>query len=447
MSRQEDGPGLREGTVTVSALNALAREVVETQIPLLWVAGEVSNFTKAASGHCYFVLKDAQAQVRCTLFRHRAQSLKVTPANGDQVEVRAIPTLYEARGEFQLNIEQLRRGGMGQLFEAFERLKQKLRAEGLFDQGRKRPLPVFPRCIGVVTSPAGAALRDVLTTLRRRMPAIRIIVYPTLVQGAGAGERVAEAIAVASRRAECDVLLLCRGGGSIEDLWAFNEEVVARAIVASSIPVVSGVGHETDFTIADFVADLRAPTPTGAAELVSPDRLQWLRRWADLRHRWRRAGARQMENRMQHLDNLARRLVHPGEQLRARAQRIAQLRDRLIRGARQLLDRKSWVLRDALTSWRASRPDRRRNSLLLRRLHASLAHSSLHQQHALNTRLARLSGKLEGMDPLGVLQRGYGIVRNSAGEVVSEAAHLRVGEELSIQFARGGARARVEDLT
>ena len=269
-----DATAIAGGPLTVTQFNAIARQQIERNLPLLWIAGEISNFTRAPSGHCYFSLKDERAQVRCVMFRSRLQNLEFAPGNGMQVEVRAVPTLYEARGEFQLGVENMRKAGLGALFEKFARLKTKLEAEGIFASERKRPVPRFPRRIGVITSPAAAALRDVLTTLRRRMPSIPVIIYPTLVQGDSARTQIAAAIAIAGARAECDVLILCRGGGSIEDLWAFNEESVARAMVASPIPIVSGVGHETDFTIADFVADARAPTPTGAAELVSPNRVE-----------------------------------------------------------------------------------------------------------------------------------------------------------------------------
>ncbi|MFP5403699.1 MAG: exodeoxyribonuclease VII large subunit [Gammaproteobacteria bacterium] len=243
--------------LTVSELNRMARRALESQLPLLWVEGEVSNFTRAASGHWYFSLKDANAQVRCVMFRGRNQFADFTPANGDHVEVRALPSLYEARGDFQLGAEQIRRAGAGRLYEAFLKLKARLDAEGLFDPAKKRALPRFPRTLGIVTSPQAAALHDVLTALSRRMPGLPVILYPTPVQGAGAGAQIAAAIRTAGARAECDVLLVCRGGGSLEDLWAFNDEAVARAIAMSPMPVVSGVGHETDFTIADFAADLR----------------------------------------------------------------------------------------------------------------------------------------------------------------------------------------------
>ena len=251
--------------------------MLERSFPLLWISGEVSNFTRAASGHWYFSIKDQQAQMRCVMFRGRAQYAEFTPREGDRIEVRAVVTMYEPRGEVQLNVEAVRRTGQGRLYEAFLRLKAQLESEGLFAPERKRPLPAHPRAIGIVTSLQAAALRDVLTTLARRAPHIPVIVYPAPVQGAGSAEKLVAAVETANARREVDVLLVCRGGGSIEDLWSFNDEALARAIAASELPVVSGVGHETDFTIADFAADVRAPTPTGAAELASPQRALLLR--------------------------------------------------------------------------------------------------------------------------------------------------------------------------
>ena len=247
--------------LTVSALNQAVAQLLERNIPLTWVSGEISNFTRAASGHWYFTLKDQAAQVRAVMFRGRAQYAGFMPREGDKVEVRALVTLYAPRGDYQLSVEAIRRAGLGNLYEAFLQLKAQLTAEGLFDQQRKRTIPGFVRSIGIVTSPQAAALRDILTALQRRAPHIRIVLYPTPVQGEGSPQKIAQAIATASSRAECDVLLVCRGGGSIEDLWSFNEEIVARAIAACSMPVISGVGHETDFTISDFAADMRAATP------------------------------------------------------------------------------------------------------------------------------------------------------------------------------------------
>src|SRR6267142_1892948 len=323
--------------LTVSALARSIRDLLEHRYPLLWVAGEISDFTVAKSGHAYFVLKDRHAQLRCVMFRSRHQQLDWEPREGMQIEAQVLVSLYEARGDFQLNVETMRRAGLGARFEAFVRLRDKLEKEGLFDPAAKRPLPVLPRAIGVITSRDAAALRDVLTTLRRRNPSIAVVVYPVAVQGTRAGEEIASALALAGRRADCDVLLLVRGGGSIEDLWTFNEEIVARAVRACPLPVVTGIGHETDFTIADFAADRRAPTPTAAAELVSPERARLLDAVSRLAKRIDAHARRELERRMLHVDQLARRLVHPGARLAAQAELLTQLRLRLASTAARLL--------------------------------------------------------------------------------------------------------------
>ena len=389
--------------ISVAELNRRAREFIEAGFSLLWVAGEISNFTRAVSGHCYFSLKDATAQVRCVFFRHKAGLIDWKPENGMQVEVRALPTLYEARGDFQLTVEGMRRSGLGALFEAFERLKRKLEREGLFDSSRRKPIPEFPRSVGVVTSPKAAALGDVLTTLARRMPGIRVVLYPTPVQGEGAGAKIAQAIRAASARMEVDVLIVCRGGGSMEDLWAFNEEIVARAIVDCAMPVVSGVGHETDFTIADFVADARAPTPTAAAELVSPNRVELLVRLGVLAARLSRDLDRALNTRMQHLDYLGKRLVHPGERIDAQIARQRELRLRLQHGQARLL---------------------RQHDAMLVKMKAGLAH----------------------LNPQAVLERGYSIVEKRGGQIVRSVEHIVAGESLRLTFARGAAQTRVEHI-
>mgnify|MGYP000032277122 CR=1 FL=1 len=386
--------------LSVSDLNRLARETLEQSFPLLWVAGEISNLTRAASGHWYFSLKDNKAQVRCAMFRSRNAALDWQPREGDHVEARALVTLYEARGEFQLTVESLRRAGLGALFEAFERLKARLEAEGLFDAARKRALPRYPRRIGIVTSPDAAALRDVLTTLRRRMPAIPVVIYPTPVQGKGAAALIASAIRAAGERAECDVLIVCRGGGSMEDLWQFNEEIVARAIVASPMPVVSGVGHETDFTIADFAADLRAPTPTAAAELVAPDQAALLAQVTQLRARIERQMKNALAQRMQHLDHLSRRLLSPLQQLAQRQSHLAQI--------------------------------------ALRLQHATARSLSQRQE-----RLARLAQNLAHLNPHGVLGRGYALVQTADGHIVRSNRELAPGQLLGLTLAEGQAEVQV----
>ncbi len=408
--------------ISVSELNRSARDLLERRFPLGWVAGEISNFKRYDSGHAYFTLKDAGAQVRCVMFRGRSQYMDWVPKEGMQVEVRALVTLYEPRGDFQLNVETMRRAGLGPLFERFVRLKDKLEREGVFDPAAKRPIPAFPKTVGVMTSIAAAALRDSLATLRRRNPSIEVIVYPVPVQGDGAAARIAAMLATASRRNECDVLLLVRGGGSIEDLWQFNEETVARAIRACTIPVVAGIGHETDFTIADFAADLRAPTPTAAAEAVSPLRDALFKRLAELAGRGTRGTLRRIDTEIQRVDALARRLVHPRARLAASGRLLGQVVARLV----------------------AARPGvaalERERSGLARRL-AFAIERNLERS---GQRLGRLAAGLAGLDPAAVLARGYSVTRSSKGEVVRDAAALAVGETLSSTFSRGRATSEVK---
>lgn len=437
----------RVPVLTVSELNRMARRVLEGQLPLLWVEGEVSNFTRAASGHWYFSLKDAQAQVRCVMFRGRNQFADFTPANGDHVEIRALPSLYEARGEFQLGAEAIRRAGAGRLYEAFLRLKARLAAEGLFDAARKRALPRFPRCLGVVTSPQAAALHDVLTALRRRMPGLPVIVYPTPVQGATAGAQIAAAIRAAGARAECDVLLVCRGGGALEDLWAFNDEGLARAIVASPIPVVSGVGHETDFTLADFAADLRAPTPTAAAELACPSRDERLQQLTHLARVMTHRIARRQQGEMQRVDYLARSLIHPAEQLRQRRRELDHLGARLQQAANSRLGRETLryasLARRLVTPRHHVRRAQQQLATLETRVPRALTAALVHKQLT----LARLASSLAHLNPEGVLARGYSIVQTESGAVVQDAGALEVGERLAIRFHRGRASVDVKATT
>ncbi len=449
MDLLDDHPGSTPASpvLTVSELNRMARRALESQLPLLWVEGEVSNFTRAASGHWYFSLKDANAQVRCVMFRGRNQFAGFTPANGDHVEIRALPSLYEARGEFQLGAEAIRRAGAGRLYEAFLKLKAKLEAEGLFDPLKKRTLPRFPRCLGVVTSPQAAALHDVLTALARRMPGLPVIVYPTPVQGAGAGAQIAAAIRTAGARAECDVLLVCRGGGSLEDLWAFNDEAVARAIAASPMPVVSGVGHETDFTLADFAADLRAPTPTAAAELASPVRQELLLRLGHLAHQLQHHLARRQHGAMHRLDYLARRLVHPADQLRRRQAELSQLAQHLQHAGTTRLTREQ--LRLARLNQRLVTPrhviQREQQRLDALDLRGRRAVQGIFGQRRLN--MARLASSLDHLNPEGVLARGYSIVQLEDGTVVQDASALNTGDAVGIRFHRGQACARVESTS
>ncbi len=429
----------------VSELNRNVRVMLEHTFPLLWVSGEISNFKRYPSGHWYFSLKDDSAQVRCVMFRHRNLYLDWHPRDGMQVEVQALVTLYEARGEFQLTIEQLRHAGLGALFEAFERLKTKLQQEGLFDPAHKRSLPLHPRQIGIVTSLHTAALRDVLTTLHRRMPSIPVVIYPAPVQGDGAAASIVTALQTAAQRAECDVLILCRGGGSIEDLWTFNEEIVARAIAACPIPVVTGIGHETDFTIADFVADVRAPTPTGAAQLVSPDKQEILLQLQQWQHRLQRALRQQLERRMQTLDLLAHRLTHPGEKIRHQQMYLQQIQERLKRDWSRQQDTRYWQLDDFERRMHAGKPDITARIERQRELAMRLQYAMARRFEHLELVLERLRKHLIHLDPQAVLARGYSIAYTAQGDILRDSHQIRTGDPMHVIFSRGWARADVSE--
>jgi exodeoxyribonuclease VII large subunit len=410
--------------ITVTELNRLARAVLERDFPLLWVAGEVSNLTRAPSGHYYFTLKDAGAQVRCAMFRSRAQTLPWRLENGQQVEANALVSLYEARGDFQLNVESMRRAGLGRLYEAFLRLKEKLSTEGLFADERKRPLPRFPQRVGIVTSPRAAALRDVIVTLARRAPRLPVIIYPTLVQGTDAAGQIAAALETAAARNECDLLLLVRGGGSLEDLWSFNEEIVARAIAASPIPVIAGIGHETDITIADMAADRRAATPTAAAEIASTGWFEATGTVTALAAALRAAMRSGLEKRMQYVDLLTRRLVHPAEQLARSRQRLAHTASRLAAAGERLVARRHQRLAELRLRLTRARPN-----LDLRR-----------------TRLERAAAGLAALNPQAALARGYALVRTPDGQLVRSHRQLANGMALDLHFAQGGAEALVSKI-
>jgi exodeoxyribonuclease VII large subunit len=412
--------------LSVSSLNRNVRDLLEHRIPLLWVTGEISNLSMPRSGHWYFSLKDEAAQVRCVMFRNRSALLDWQPREGMHVEARALVTLYEARGDFQLNVEFMRQAGQGALYEAFLRLRDRLQSEGLFAEELKRPLPRYPRSVGIVTSLQAAALRDVLTTLARRNPALPVVIYPSAVQGAEAPAQLMRALAAANRRREVDVLILCRGGGSIEDLSGFNDEALARAIRASGIPLICGVGHETDFTIADFVADRRAPTPTAAAELVSRPRAEILGAIADLAGRLTRCTLRRLETLAQHADQLSRRVVHPGRRLALQREALAQLQARLTRAHGACMEQRRW------------------------RLQASRQRLGLGGAAALSRAsqsLVACSRALDHLDPRAVLQRGYSIVRDEQGHIVRGAGEVQPAQALDIAFASGTAKVRVDTVS
>ena len=434
---------------SVSELSQGIKNLLEREYPDVWVTGEVSNFRAAASGHLYFTLKDATAQLRVVCFRNQARYLKFKPQDGISVIARGRLSVYEARGEYQLYVEYLEPAGLGALQLAFEQLKQKLAAEGLFDTARKKPLPVLPRTIGVVTSPTGAVIRDILRILRRRFRNMNVLIYPVKVQGEGAAEEIVEGVKYFNREQNVDVMIVARGGGSLEDLWAFNEEVVARAIAASGIPVISAVGHETDFTIADFVADLRAATPSAAAELVVHRKQDFL---TELENRARRmtqivrlqlseARQRLTELRMHHaFQTLATRLAQ-------RAQRVDDAAASLERSMRSRLNvaRQEWLrasagvvrydFRRLLGLKRAALDDR------LGQFDAALRRVLTER----NNRLAQVEAILKERSPLAILHRGYSITRDAAGKIVRDAEAVALGSDISVRLARGELGATIKE--
>ena len=432
-----DGTDAAQQVLSVSILNQTVARMLERNFPLLWVSGEISNFTRATSGHWYFTLKDEGAQVRAVMFRGRAQYAGFIPKEGDRVEVRALVTLYAPRGDYQLNVEAVRRAGLGNLYEAFLQLKEKLTREGLFDPARKRALPVFARTIGIVTSLQAAALRDILTALQRRAPHIQVLIYPAPVQGEGAAEKIAGAIRLASARAECDVLLVCRGGGSIEDLWSFNDEGVARAIVACSMPVIAGVGHETDFTLADFAADLRAPTPTAAAELASTPRADWLVTLEAHADDLTRTLRRQLADTAQSLDWLSHRLTSPAATIRHERLKLQGWQTRLAHATRMPVARARHTLVQAGIRLSSRLPQtlplRRQLLEEARRLGSGIANVQAQRRLA----LASLAAQLELLNPQRTLERGYAMVTDARGNIVRAPAQVRPRENINLRLAQG----------
>jgi len=433
---------------SVGRLNKEVRMLLEHGMPTVWVEGEISNFSRPASGHWYFTLKDRDSQVRCAMFRGRNALLRFAPADGQRVIARARVTLFEPRGEYQLQVEHLEDSGVGALRREYERLKARLEAEGLFDASKKRPLPTVPGCIGVVTSPTGAAIRDILNILGRRFPAARVIIYPTAVQGRDAVPQLLEALSLATTRHECDVLIVARGGGSIEDLWAFNDETVARAIRSLPMPVVTGIGHEVDFTIADFVADLRAPTPSGAAELVVPDGATWRTGFARLAQRLLQALRRQLRNDSDYLVAMRRRLAlaHPGQRLRQNAQRLDELEQRLGSRVQLLLSDRRHRLQTLTTRLARTSPKAEvqrlthRHAVLDERLRRALPQ----RLEVLRQTLGTLARTLDAVSPLATLDRGFALVtRVTDGTLLRDAGAVDTGDLIDTRLVKGTLRARV----
>jgi exodeoxyribonuclease VII large subunit len=434
---------------SVSRLNMEVRSALENSFPLLWVTGEISNLAMPRSGHLYFSLKDASAQVRCAMFRNRRNLLRFQPGDGAQVIVRARVTVYEPRGDLQLVVEHMEPAGEGLLRQQIEELTRKLGDEGLFDEKRKKPLPSFPQRIGVVTSPSGAAVRDVLTVLKRRCPSIPVVIYPVPVQGKTAAGEIVDMLRIADLRKECDLLILTRGGGSLEDLMAFNDEQLARTIAGLSIPVISAIGHEVDTSISDHVADRRAPTPSAAAELASPDAEALLHRIALLDTRLERVHAQKLQRNMQRLDELGIRLQqqHPGVRLRLQGEKIATLKSRLEQARVNRLRILHASLATLTTRLQAQAPARRvsdaRSHLeRLARRSETVMRQRLAESGAKLTALAR---ELHAISPLATLERGYSITLNEKQQAITDSSQLRKGEELEIRFARGSIQCEVTE--
>jgi exodeoxyribonuclease VII large subunit len=435
---------------TVSELTAGIKETLEGAFPAIWVEGEISNLRVPSSGHAYFTLKDEGAQISAVLFRSRGRRVRFEPEDGMRVLAFGALDVYAARGQYQLVVELMEPQGLGALQLAFEQLKRKLEAEGLFDEGRKRKLPVYPRVIGIVTSPTGAAIRDMLNIIGRRFGDLRILIAPVRVQGDGAPAEIVQALVNLQEMVELDVIVVGRGGGSIEDLWAFNDEAVARAIVACRVPVISAVGHETDFTIADFVADLRAPTPSGAAELVVREKLAVVERLVDLYDRLKQAVAADVTAQRERLQFLTRRrvLTDPARPLRDLYRRLDDLQGRLrlgLRAGQRQVRHRLALLTQALN---AKNPAAKISAdiALLGQLRGRLLSGAAHGVQASRARFATSVGRLESLSPLAVLSRGYSVTRLPSGALVRSAAQARAGDLLEILLHQGALGARVTEV-
>jgi exodeoxyribonuclease VII large subunit len=438
-------PAGSQTAITVTQLNRLAKRLLESHFDFVWIEGELSNLATPASGHWYFSLKDDNAQVRCAMFRNRNQRLRIRPQNGQLVRLRARVSLYEGRGEFQLIVEHMEDAGAGALQRAFEALKLKLQNEGLFDSDRKRPLPAFPGRVAVVSSRSGAALRDVITVFERRFPAIRLSLFPVAVQGHEAAAQIVAALETVYRLDDFDAVLLTRGGGSAEDLSAFNDEALARKIAASPVPVVSAIGHEIDFTIADFVADRRAATPSAAAEMLSPDQRELSERLLNAERNLSRQLRRQVRLLEARLGGLRGRLRHPGERLREQAQRLDELELRLRRGMEVNLRHRQHEFSTQASRLRGCSPDTRlaqlqvSNRLLAERAARALQRALDRYRYALGL----LDTRLNAISPTRTLERGYAIVLDDQGRLVQDAARVKPGDITETRLKSGSLSSRV----
>lgn len=435
---------------TVSRLNTVVRLLLEQEMGLVWLTAEISNLVQHSSGHWYFTLKDSQAQVKAAMFKGQNRRVSFRPQNGQQILVQGQLSLYEARGDYQLIVEKMQPAGDGLLQMKLEALKTQLTAEGLFAPSRKRPLPAQPKQIGIITSPTGAAVHDMLTILARRDPSLPVILYPSAVQGESAVPALLAALATAWQRDECDVLIIGRGGGSLEDLWCFNDERVVRAIASSPIPIVSAVGHETDVTLADFAADLRAPTPSAAAELVSRDQQQQLHRLTQFIQRLKQAILLQQQRYVLRWQRQQSRLAaqNPQYKLQQKMQRQDELQWRLERVIKQLLDNSSRHYAEQTQRLQQASPARHLSALQQQHefLQQRLLKAIQNRQQDSLQQLAQLSGQLQALSPLQVLARGYSVTTNMSGKLIHEYSQVTPGEQLNIQLGKGALRVRTEEV-
>ncbi|WP_444900176.1 exodeoxyribonuclease VII large subunit [Microbulbifer sp. VAAC004] len=442
-------PNSKRSVLSVSDLNREVKQLLEGSIPLLWISGEISNFTVPSSGHWYFSLKDTRAQVRCAMFRGRNRSVAFRPQNGREVLIRARVSLYEGRGEFQLIVEHMEEAGFGALMRQLEQLKAKLQAEGLFDSARKRALPYLPTNIGIITSPTGAAIRDMIHVLGRRHPGAQIELWPVAVQGQGAAQQIAGAIEKAGRSGRHDLLIVGRGGGSLEDLWPFNEEVVARALATCPIPTISAVGHETDTTVSDLAADLRAPTPSAAAEIASANAAELYQQLENSRHRLYRAMQQQVRHLQQKIMLSRNRLRHPREQLQNRSQRLDHLEMRLLAAGQQQIQQRRNQLAAAQRAFTHYQPQRQlqKKGEQLKFVQSTLQRAAERLLLQKADRLNHQAQLLHNVSPLAVLQRGYAIAKDSQGKPLKDSRTLEINQKIEVQLARGHFSAKVENIS
>ncbi len=436
---------------TVHQLNREVKQLLQANFPLMWVEGELSNVARPASGHIYFSLKDEHAQVRCAMFRNANRALPFKPEDGMHVLVRARVGVYEPRGEYQLTVEHMEEAGVGILQRKFEELKRKLSQEGLFDSDCKQALPAYPQTVSIVTSATGAAIRDILSVLKRRYPALKIQIYAVAVQGEGSAQAIVDAIKAINQQAQSDVIIVSRGGGSIEDLWSFNEEVVARAIFDSDIPVVSGVGHEVDFTIADFVADLRAPTPSAAAELITPNQAELFETFAQYENTLRYLMRDVLSNVQQAVDWITQRLefLHPKQTIKRKQDQLLELKRRAISAVELSFSKQTNALDKLSFRLKNQSPQ---SQVAQARLHLQQLHKQMHssiesnmQQHR-NTLLS-LSRTLDAVSPLATLGRGYAIAAiQPDGQILHDATQVSANDKISVTLSKGRISANVEDI-